>query len=91
MQGGTRTADGVDYQAFAMSDSKLGYKFRLLIDPQTTLLHQLGLNGQEKQINFSVTETMTHQSPSAVQPNSLFYFTPPAGVHRVPSISIGPF
>ena len=62
-----------------------------MIDPQTTMVHQLGLNGQEKQINFSVMETMTHQSPSGVQPNSLFYFTPPAGVRRVPSISIGPF
>ena len=66
--GGAQTVEGRDYQVFAMADPKLGYKFRLLIDPQTTMLHQLGLNGQEKQINFSVTETMTRQSPAGTQP-----------------------
>ena len=91
VQDGTQAAGGGNYQAFAMADPKLGYKFRLLIDPQTTTLHQLGLDGQEKQIDFSVTETITRQSPSPPLPNSLFYFTPPAGARRVPNIAIGPF
>ncbi len=86
------TATGkTDYRIFAITDPKQGFTLQLIVDPQTAQVHQLTMSGKQPQTTFNFSETISQQSPTAAQPASLFYFTPPPGVKRIKKISIGPF
>ena len=49
------------------------------------------MEGKQKNVTFSITETMLQQSSAPALPATLFRFRPPPGVRRVPKIAIGPF
>ena len=91
VDGGRQRVSGKEYAVLAISDPKQSYKLRLLLDTQTAQVHQLGLDGQQKQTAFRVVETVIRQSSPPPLPAPLFHFHAPVGVRRVEKISIGLF
>lgn len=82
---------GQTLHAYEYTDTKEGYQYSALIDPQTAAVRQLQVRGKSEGMNITITETILRRTPAPAIKANTFTFSPPQGSKQVEKLSISPF
>ncbi|MDX1931902.1 MAG: hypothetical protein SFU56_04795 [Capsulimonadales bacterium] len=88
LSGTYETVDDTEMPVFVMALSRQKMTFRFFVDPKRAVLRRLEVTAHEKNMDFTMTETVVRQNAAPLLPKGEFKFVPPPGHRKTARIAI---